>query len=94
MTEPNPLERYFRANQDRLIHKWVHYFEIYHRHFDRFRGRPVTILEFGVSHGGSLQMWRDYFGDQARLYGADIDPRCADLAGPGTTDCRSGQTGG
>lgn len=82
MADPNPLEEYFRANQGRLIHKWMHYFEIYHRHFERFRGRPVTILEFGVSHGGSLQMWRDYFGPEARIHGVDIDPRCAELAAP------------
>jgi hypothetical protein len=80
----NPLEQYFRANQGRLIHKWVHYFEIYHRHFERFRGRPVVILEFGVSQGGSLEMWRDYFGDAATIYGVDIDERCAELGGPGT----------
>jgi methyltransferase family protein len=77
----NPLEQYFRANEKRLIHKWIHYFEIYHRHFERFRGRPVTILEFGVSQGGSLQMWRKYFGRKARIYGVDIDPRCAKLGG-------------
>jgi len=80
----NPLEQYFRANQGRLIHKWVHYFDIYHRHFERFRGRPVVIVEFGVSQGGSLEMWRDYFGDAATIYGVDIDERCADLGGPGT----------
>jgi hypothetical protein len=72
----NPLEEYFRANDGRLIHKWMHYFEVYHRHFERFRGRPVTVLEFGVNQGGSLEMWRDYFGPQARIFGVDIDPRC------------------
>lgn len=81
---PNPLEQYFRHNTGRIIHKWLHYFEIYHRHFERFRGKPVVILEFGVNQGGSLEMWRDYFGPQARIFGVDIDPRCAELAGPGT----------
>ncbi|GAA4692896.1 class I SAM-dependent methyltransferase [Nocardioides conyzicola] len=81
MSADNPLETYFRSNQKRLIHKWVHYFDIYHRHFERFRGKPVTVLEFGVSHGGSLQMWRNYFGRKVRLYGVDIDPRCARLGG-------------
>ncbi len=76
---PNPLRRYFRTNQGRLIHKWMHYFEIYHRHFRRFRGKPVVVLEFGVSHGGSLQMWRNYFGPDAKIYGVDIDPRCQDF---------------
>jgi hypothetical protein len=72
----NPLEEYFRHNESRLIHKWLHYFEIYHRHFERFRGRPVVVLEFGVNQGGSLEMWRDYFGPDAKIYGVDIDPRC------------------
>lgn len=85
MSTRNPLEKYFRANQKRLIHKWVHYFDVYDRHLSRFRGKPVTILEFGVSHGGSLEMWRDYFGRKARIYGVDIDPRCADFGGKGAT---------
>ncbi len=72
----NPLEEYFRQNDKRLIHKWMHYFEIYHRHFDRFRGQSITVVEFGVSQGGSLQMWRNYFGRRARIYGIDIDPNC------------------
>jgi hypothetical protein len=78
----NPLRQYFRANDGRLIHKWVHYFDIYHRHFEPFRNKPVTIVEFGVSHGGSLQMWKDYFGPQARIIGVDINPKCAALAEP------------
>lgn len=75
----NPLEAYFRANEGRLIHKWMHYFDIYDRHFSAYRGRPVTVLEFGVSHGGSVQMWKKYFGRKARIIGVDIDPRCAAL---------------
>jgi 23S rRNA U2552 (ribose-2'-O)-methylase RlmE/FtsJ len=82
---PNPLRRYFDQNQDgRLIHKWLHYFDIYDRHFAPFRGRPITVVEFGVFHGGSLQMWRDYFGPQARLIGIDINPKCLELADPPT----------
>jgi len=73
VTADNPLEKYFRDN--RLIHKWMHYFDVYHRHFERFRGQPIVLVEFGVSQGGSLQMWRDYFGDQATIYGVDIDER-------------------
>ena len=43
----------FLTNDDRLIHKWMHYFDVYHRHFERFRDRPVTLVEFGVYHGTS-----------------------------------------
>jgi hypothetical protein len=78
-TQANPLEKYFQNHQGRLIHKWLHYFEVYDRHFSRFRGKPVTILEFGVSHGGSLQMWKHYFGKKAQITGVDIDPRCKNM---------------
>jgi cephalosporin hydroxylase len=75
----NPLEAYFRNNPGRLIQKWHHYFEIYHRHFQSFRGRSPVVLEIGVFHGGSLQMWRDYFGPGAHIVGLDVDPRCRTL---------------
>jgi hypothetical protein len=72
----NPLARYFFANRGRLIAKWDHYFEIYHRHLQSYRGRSPVVLEIGVYHGGSLQMWKDYFGPGARIVGIDVDPRC------------------
>jgi hypothetical protein len=72
----NPLAEYFRNNPGRLIDKWHHYFEIYHRHFAAFRGRSPVVVEIGVYHGGSLEMWRHYFGRGARIVGIDLDPRC------------------
>ena len=72
----NDLEKYFTANTGRLIHKWNHYFEIYDRHLSRFRDSDVHIVEFGVSHGGSMQMWKHYFGPHARIFGIDINPHC------------------
>jgi hypothetical protein len=75
----NDLEAYFNQNTGKLIHKWMHYFEIYDRHLSRFRGKPINILEFGVFQGGSLQMWKHYFGPQARIYGVDINPQCKQL---------------
>jgi hypothetical protein len=76
----NDLERYFYANPGRLIHKWKHYFEIYERHLARYRGRPVNVVEIGVYKGGSMQMWKHYFGPSARIFGVDIDPDCAAFA--------------
>lgn len=75
----NDLERYFYENTGRLIHKYIHYFEIYERHFSRFRGNDITLVEFGVSQGGSLQMWKNYFGPNAKIYGIDINPHCKSL---------------
>lgn len=62
----------------RLIDKWEHYLPIYERHFAQFRNKPVRILEIGVSHGGSLQLWKAYFGWNAQITGLDIDKRCAE----------------
>lgn len=76
---PNPLEKYFYHNKGHLIYKWVHYFDIYERHFRPYRKQRVTIVEFGVLHGGSLQMWKKYFGRKARIIGVDLEPRCKEL---------------
>jgi hypothetical protein len=71
------LERYFDSNTEGPgIWKWRHYFDIYERHFARFRGQEVHVVEVGVYSGGSLPMWRDYFGPRARVYGVDIEPAC------------------
>lgn len=73
----NPLLAFFEDRKaGRGIFKWRHYFEIYDRHFNRFRGREVNVLEIGVYSGGSLEMWRDYFGAQSHIYGVDIQPKC------------------
>ncbi len=75
----NDLEKYFTENTGRLIHKWRHYFEIYDRHLSRFRGSEVHVVEFGVSQGGSLQMWKQYFGPHSKIFGIDINPHCKKL---------------
>src|SRR5690606_4997259 len=63
----------------RLVHKLSHYFEIYERYFDKYRDKEVVILEIGISHGGSLQIWREYFGAKARIFAVDINPECKTL---------------
>ncbi len=75
----NDLEKYFRSNEKRLIHKWINYFDVYERHFSKYRNKDVVILEIGVYEGGSLQMWKDYFGDKAKIFAIDLDPRCKQL---------------
>lgn len=72
----NPLEKFFFQGKHHKMTKWCHYFEVYHRHFERFRNNPVTILEIGVWGGGSLQMWKDYFGESCRIIGIDIMEEC------------------
>ena len=70
------LKEIFDTHDGRLIHKWHHYFDVYERYFASYKDRPVNILEIGISHGGSLQMWRKYFGEQANIFAVDINPEC------------------
>jgi len=72
----NDLEAYFNANKKRVIDKWSHYFDVYDRHFSKYRGKEIVLLEIGTFQGGSLQMWKSYFGDKAKIYGIDINPNC------------------
>ena len=72
----NTLQTLFDCHTGRAILKWDHYFELYERYFSRFRGTDVVILEIGVYQGGSLQLWKSYFGADATIIGIDIHPSC------------------
>ena len=76
----NLLRDYFDRNRGPLLNKWLHYFDIYDRHFARFRDREIVMVEVGIYHGGSLGMWKSYFGPRARLVGVDINPRAMKFA--------------
>ena len=80
MHEYRSLQEIFLSNGGRVVHKWLHYFDIYERHFSRFVGKSPTMLEIGVFRGGSLKMWQEYFGPGTRIVGLDIDPKCAQYA--------------
>ena len=80
-----PLLDIYAHQLGELVHKWHHYLPIYDRYFADWRGKPLKFLEIGVYKGGSLEMWRRYFGNAATIFGIDIDPACA------AYDGRSGQ---
>lgn len=73
----NPLWDFFQNHRTgHGVWKWEHYFEIYRRHLSKFVGRSPNVLEVGVYSGGSLEMWRSYFGEGSHIYGVDIEPAC------------------
>ena len=52
------------------------YFDSYDHFFSKYRGREITFVEVGILGGGSLFMWRDYFGEKARIIGVDMNEEC------------------
>ncbi|MBF0160109.1 MAG: SEL1-like repeat protein [Magnetococcales bacterium] len=66
----------FLNNNKRAINKSMHYFPVYERHFASFINQSVTFIEIGCGSGGSLQMWKRYFGPYATIIGIDINPMC------------------
>ena len=73
------LTSIFNTHTGRIIHKYDHYFPIYERHFLRFVGKQITFFEIGSGRGGSAQMWKQYFGSNARIVSLDINPDCAEF---------------
>lgn len=87
----NELEKIYYTHEGRAIFKWHHYLEIYDRHLQAYKALAsdiknnktgiapngkLRILEIGVQNGGSLQMWRRFFGEKAVIFGIDIEPKC------------------
>jgi cephalosporin hydroxylase len=73
----NTLLQWFENNNEgNCVHKWMHYLEIYDNFFKKYKNRPIVVLEIGVYQGGSLNMWRNYFGEEALLYAIDIKEEC------------------
>jgi cephalosporin hydroxylase len=72
----------FFENSGRPVHKWQHYLDIYERHLSCYRNKPFFFLEIGVFDGGSLDMWRHYFGNEATIVGIDINQECARRVDP------------
>lgn len=50
------------------------YFDSYDHFFSIYRNKKITFVEVGVLGGGSLFMWRNYFGPEARIIGIDLNP--------------------
>lgn len=76
--KPTPLDELelyrIYKNVKYLSIKHQSYFRTYTELFEPLRGREIVFLEIGVLNGGSLFMWRDYFGKQARIIGVDLNP--------------------
>ena len=61
----------YTSKEGKRIHKPYFVGKIYDDLFSKLRETDVNILEIGIEHGGCLQMWKEYFGPKAFIYGVD-----------------------
>ena len=80
----NYFRNYISQTDDRMIMKMDHYLDIYDKLLRDWQGRDVSFLEIGVYKGGSIRMWRDFWGPKSTVTFLDIDPACAALQLDGT----------
>ena len=71
----NELKELFLKSKN-FSFKLENYFDAYHENFKEFRNKEITFVEIGIFQGGSLEIWKKYFGDKARIIGIDINPEC------------------
>jgi len=57
-------------------YKYKKYFSVYDEMFSIYKDKKITFVEIGVLDGGSLEMWKNFFGDKARIIGIDLNPEC------------------
>jgi len=67
------LFKYFLRSKYRSL-KHENYFSIYSSLFQKYRNKRIIFVEVGVANGGSLFMWRNFFGKRAKIIGIDFNP--------------------
>lgn len=65
----------FYKSENRSI-KWEKYFPIYEKIFSKYKNKKITFVEIGILDGGSLEIWKKYFGPDSRIIGIDNNPAC------------------
>ena len=80
---PNYFRTYLTRTDDRMLLKLDHYLDVYHDLLRDWQGRDVTFMEIGIFKGGSIDLWKGFFGPGSTLVFLDIDPACQAFAGPG-----------
>ena len=67
------LEKLARSGSYKTDKQGAHsYLRPYAWYFRHLVGTPCRILEIGVKEGGSLELWRDWFGPAAEVTGIEI----------------------
>ena len=54
--------------------KYINYFHVYDSLLNKYRNKKIKFVEIGVFSGGSLFMWRNFFGKKAKIIGIELNP--------------------
>ena len=66
-------------NSKKYSIKWSSYFQVYEKILSKYRNKKIKFVEIGVANGGSLFMWKEYFGNKAKIIGIDLNPKAKKL---------------
>tara|TARA_A100001015_G_scaffold289724_1_gene361921 strand:+ start:135 stop:992 length:858 start_codon:yes stop_codon:yes gene_type:complete len=77
-TKKLPIYKFFNSSKKYSI-KWSSYFQVYEKIFSSYRNKKIKFVEIGVANGGSLFMWKNYFGKKAKIIGVDLNPKAKNL---------------
>ena len=71
----NELEKKF-LESDNLSIKWKKYFSVYEELFLSYKNKKIIFVEIGIANGGSLKIWKNFFGENAKIIGIDLNEKC------------------
>ncbi len=66
-----PTYKAGRNGEGKPFYKNNDFAPVYEEVLTRFQGKDVVLVEIGTGHGGCLQVWKDYLGPKAMIYGID-----------------------
>ena len=69
------LEKEFLKSENQSI-KWKKYFSVYEELFSKYKNTKVTFVEIGIANGGSLKIWKNFFGKDSKIIGIDLNEKC------------------
>jgi len=69
----NRIHQIFKESKYYSI-KYKNYFSIYSKLFEKYVNKKITFVEIGILNGGSLFVWKKYFGKNAKIIGIDLNP--------------------
>ena len=75
MENNNTIEKLFFDSKKSSI-KGKKYFKLYEEILSAYKDKNITFVEIGVLNGGSLEIWKKFFGKESRIIGIDLNPDC------------------